>query len=275
MEAEKAETAWVFREQQPGAEWTRLRAEDGRALEAALPSAAGTGRTSLWGGRWEARLGDSVGAADQGEADQHWSVGEMHALYEDVGPLRLARTLWSYRCWPNGSWAPFAPEDDATLEAAWSGFTSGATYVEMSEVVTTDGKHRVSFKRQRDGEPAIVMRPLTTEWTVKGVTTSWSAPLTRPPRGGNARARRVRPPLARTRQVRAARLGRRRALRALGRGDRVPDAPAQGSRARRPRDRRVVVEHQAGVNLHSSCWHGVRAGLGGQTTAERCTRAVS
>ncbi len=223
MEAEKAETAWVFREQQPGAEWTRLRAEDERALEAALPSAAGTGRTSLWGGRWEARLGDSVGAADQGEADQHWSVGEMHALYEDVGPFSLARTLWSYRCWPNGSWAPFAPEDDATLEAAWSGFTSGATYVEMSEVVTTDGKHRVSFKRQRDGEPAIVMRPLTTEWSVKGVTTSWSAPLTRPPRGGNARARRVRPPLAHAAGTRGA----------VG-----PAARSPRSRPRRPRTRR-------------------------------------
>ena len=225
MDAEKAETAWVFREQQPGAEWTRLRAEDERALEAALPSAAGTGRTSLWGGRWEARLGSSVGAADQGEADQHWSVGEMHALYEDVGPFCLARTLWSYRCWPNGAWAPFAPEDDATLEAAWRGFTSGATYVEMSEVVTTDGKHRVSFKRQRDGEPAIVMRPLTTEWTVKGVTTSWSAPTYHPPAAWCERACPARAPTSRTHAA-----GTRGAV--------GPAARSPRSRPRRPRTRR-------------------------------------
>ena len=88
-------------------------------------------------------------------------------------------------------------------------------------VVETGG--RGEQKRQRDGEPAIVMRPLTTEWSVKGVTTSWSAPLTRPPRGGNARARRVRPPLAHAAGTRGA----------VG-----PAARSPRSRPRRPRTRR-------------------------------------
>jgi hypothetical protein len=151
-----------------------MRPEDEGALEAARSSG---GTAPIWGGRWEATLGDNDG----------WA-GQLHARYEEDAPMTLARSMW---CWSCGTlskrWEPFRPEDDAVLDQAFqlmahSGPTGAGSDDGMmkSEIVTMDGKYRISFTR-RQQEVVYSMRPLDAAFsmlaplsTARDLTTSYN-----------------------------------------------------------------------------------------------------
>lgn len=184
------------------AAWERLRAADEAILEAHFQ---GKGKsTAIFGGRWEAHLGDAApagGEADGGGAPVQEaeaasaragasreeaaeaavaatasksaaaaSMGSIRARYYDEADRQLTRSTWCYRYWPHGQWAPFCNADDVALERLWTSVNAAAVKEgeggeeRAREHTTADGQHVVRLVLQPDGQLAVGMRAVETSW---------------------------------------------------------------------------------------------------------------